>query len=121
MKFIVDENIGASIIKFLRDKGFDVKSVSEVYPTRDDAFIIKAAHEENRVIVTNDKDFGYLAFKTKPLPPAIILFRFAEEIPSEKTRALSSILDLPNEKILDHFIVASENKIRIRPLPNTIS
>jgi predicted nuclease of predicted toxin-antitoxin system len=90
--------------------------VSKLYPSRDDASIIKTAYKEERIIVTNDKDFGYLIFKAQFPPPSIILFRFKEEIQSEKINAIKTILNLPAEKILNHFVVASENKIRIRPL-----
>ena len=114
MKFLIDENIGISLVKYLREQGFDVKYVSELFPSRDDAFILKTSSEEERVIITNDKDFGYLTFNTKFPPPSVILFRFKEEIPSEKINAMKAIMNLPEEKIFNHFIVVSENKIRIR-------
>ena len=120
MKFLVDENVEFSIIKYLRDKGFDAKSVSELLPSRDDAHLIKTAYNEKRILVTNDKDFGYLIFKMELPPPATILFRFSSEIPAEKIKALDTILRMPEDKIVNHFVVASENKIRIRSL-NKIS
>ncbi len=115
MKFLIDENIGVSLTEFLRNKGYDVKSASELFPSRDDVTIIKIAHKEERIIITNDKDFGYLIFKAQLPPPSIILFRFKEEKPAEKINAIKEIINLPAEKIENHFIVASENKIRIRP------
>lgn len=36
MKFLADENVGYSIVNCLRNKGYDVKSVSELFPSRDD-------------------------------------------------------------------------------------
>lgn len=116
MKFLVDENVENSILKYLRDKGFDVKSVSEFLPSRDDIFLIKTAYNEKRILITNDKDFGYLIFKTELPSPGTILFRFNNENPTEKIKALETILSIPEDKIVNHFIVASENKIRIRPL-----
>ena len=119
MKFLVDENVGFSIINFLRENGFDTKSVSELYPSRDDIFIFNEAQRENRIIVTNDKDFGYLVFKTEPPPISVILLRFEDESIPGKLNAIKEILKLPKEKLLEHFIVLSENKIRIRSLkPN---
>jgi predicted nuclease of predicted toxin-antitoxin system len=116
MKFLIDENIGVSLTEFLRNKGYDVKSVSEFFPSRDDTSLINIAHQENRIIVTNDKDFSYLTFKAKLPPPSVILFRFKQEIPTEKINAISAILNFPQNKILNHFIVVSENKIRLRPI-----
>jgi predicted nuclease of predicted toxin-antitoxin system len=43
MKFLVDENVGRSIVEYLSNRGFDTKSVSELYPSRDDASIIEVA------------------------------------------------------------------------------
>lgn len=77
---------------------------------------MKNAYQEKRVIITNDKDFGYLIFKSNLTALAIILFRFNDESPMLKIEAIKAILNLPEEKVLNHFIVASEHKIRIRPL-----
>jgi len=41
IKFLVDENAGYTIIKYLRGQGFDTKSVSELFPSRNDIFIMK--------------------------------------------------------------------------------
>jgi predicted nuclease of predicted toxin-antitoxin system len=116
MKFLVDENVGFTITNYLLEQGFDVKSVSELFPSRDDIFIIKTAYNEGRIIITNDKDFGYLIFKMQLPPPAIILFRIKDESPDEKINAIKNVLLLPEEKIQNHFIVIDEKKIRIRPL-----
>ncbi|MEW6506995.1 MAG: DUF5615 family PIN-like protein [Bacteroidota bacterium] len=118
IKFLVDENAGFSIIDHLRKQGYDTKSVRELFPARDDIFIMGKAYQEGRAIITNDKDFGYLIFKSNMPAASIILLRFSDETPDLKINAINTILTLPQEKILNHFIVASENKIRIRPLVN---
>jgi len=116
IKFLIDENVGYSVIEYLREKGFDTKSVRELFPSRDDIFIIEKAYKEKRIIITNDKDFGSLIFRSNQPAPAIILLRFKDESPGLKIKAIKTILTLSEEKVLNHFIVASEGKIRIRPL-----
>ena len=74
------------------------------------------AFEEKRIIIINDKDFDYLIFKSNLPALAIILLRFKDESPKLKINDIKTILNLPQEKLLNHFIVASEDKIRIRPL-----
>ncbi len=118
MKFLVDENIGYSVVKYLRSQGYDTKSVTELYPSRDDTFLFNLGYQDDRIIVTSDKDFGYLVFRTELPPPAVILLRIRDESPALKINVIKAILDFPKEKILNHFIVASEDKIRIRPLVN---
>jgi len=119
MKFLINENVGFSILDMLQKEGHDVKSVSQFYPSFEDKVILEKATQEDRIIITNDKDFGYLIFKYKLPAVSIILFRFEEEDITLKKNALKTILTLPQEKIANHFIVASENKIRIRPLTLT--
>jgi predicted nuclease of predicted toxin-antitoxin system len=116
IKFLVDENVGKTVIEFLRSKGFDVKSASEFFPSRDDIFLMEKAYEERRIIITNDKDFGYLFFKSNLPALSIILLRFTDESPELKTKAIEALLNLPKDKLLHHLIVVSDDKIRIRPL-----
>lgn len=116
IKFLIDENVGYTVIEYLRKQGFDTKSVRELFPSRDDIFIMENAYQEKRIIITNDKDFGYLIFKSKVPALAIILLRFNNESPTLKINAVKTILNLPEEKLVNHFIVASEDKIRIRSL-----
>lgn len=41
--------------------GFDTVSVMEIIRGAEDIEVIQKAKEENRIIITNDKDFGWLA------------------------------------------------------------
>ena len=116
LKFLVDENVGNSIVLYLREQGLDTISVTELFPSRDDNFIMEKAYQEKRILVTNDKDFGYLFFKSDLPAYAIILFRFRDESPALKIKAIEAVLKLPRDKVLNHYIVVSENKIRIRTL-----
>lgn len=76
MKFLIDENVGFSAIDMLQKDGHDVKSISQFHPFFEDKVILEKAAQEERVIITNDKDFGYLIFKSKLPAVSIILFRF---------------------------------------------
>lgn len=117
MKFLIDENIGNSIVRYLKNKGHNVIVASKKgFRSREDAFLLDHAFREGRVIVTNDKDFGFLIYRQKLPTRGVILFRFVQELPSLKIKTLDLILSLKPEQILDHFVVASEGKIRIRPL-----
>jgi predicted nuclease of predicted toxin-antitoxin system len=46
--------------------GFDAISVIEIMRGAEDIEVIQKAREENRIIITNDKDFGWLATIYKP-------------------------------------------------------
>lgn len=62
MKFLADENIGRSIVNYLRAAGHGVTWIKETAPGMADADILKLALKERQVIVTYDQDFGELVF-----------------------------------------------------------
>jgi predicted nuclease of predicted toxin-antitoxin system len=64
MKFIVDESAGMAIAQYLRGIGHDVVAVAETIPQADDQTILIKAASESRVLITNDKDFGELVFRS---------------------------------------------------------
>ncbi|MDI6821538.1 MAG: DUF5615 family PIN-like protein [Actinomycetota bacterium] len=117
MKFLIDENIGQSVVHYLAEKGHNIiVATTKELASREDSFLLDYAFRTNRVIITNDKDFGFLIYRQRLPVRGIILFRFVQESPSLKIAALETILSKKPTQILDHFIVASEGKIRIRPL-----
>jgi len=117
VKFLIDENVGQSVIKYLKSKGYDIiVATSGEFKGREDRFLLEYAFREDRVIITNDKDFGYLVYRQNLPTRGIILFRFIQELPSLKIAALETILSRGASKILNHFIVANEDKIRNRPI-----
>lgn len=56
MKFLVDESTGQSVVNELRRLGHDVISIQEIFPSLDDPPILDIAGNENRILITNDKD-----------------------------------------------------------------
>jgi|SRR6266481_4468728 predicted nuclease of predicted toxin-antitoxin system len=119
MRLLANENIAATVIQELRQRGNDVLSVKESMRSEQDDTILGRAQVENRVVITHDKDFGELAFRSKlPASCGVILFRLAGCDPETDNQrildALASRTDWPG-----HFSVVTDDKIRMRPLPVT--
>jgi predicted nuclease of predicted toxin-antitoxin system len=114
VKFLVDESVGIAVSQKLKQMNFDAVSVIQFMKGAGDEEIMRKAIEENRVIITNDKDFGWLASFYKPL--GIILLRLKDERAENKVRMVSYIIKKYREVILGSILVASEKKIRIRRL-----
>jgi len=62
MKFLVDRCAGATLAKWLRTQGHDVKEGWGAGPDAGDEELLAAAFAEGRVLITVDKDFGTLVF-----------------------------------------------------------
>jgi len=118
MKFLVDESAGLGIVRHLKSLGHDVGSVQEDRPGIEDSEVCAWANEEGRVIITNDKDFGKLAFQGKLPSTGVILLRLQDERAANKVRVISNILAGYEGRLLGHFVVASETEMRIRSLPH---
>lgn len=121
MKFLVDESAGLSIVRHLESFGHDVASVQEDRPGIEDSEVCVWANREGRVIITNDKDFGRLVFLGRLTSRGVILLRLQDERAANKVRVVSNILAGYEERLADHFLVASESEVRIRPLPRNSS
>ena len=75
MKFLLDVCAASrSMDTMLRELGHDVRSASEVAPSATDEALLTLALEEQRVIITLDKDFGELVFLRGMSHPSIIRF-----------------------------------------------
>ena len=117
MRFLVDESAGQSTASYLRTLGHDVASVQEKNPGMEDAEVCEWANREDRTIVTNDKGFGELIFRERNPNRGVVLLRLQDERAANRIRVISRLLASYEERIRDHFVVASETRARIRPLP----
>ena len=113
MKFLVDECTGPAVAQWLKEQGHDIFSVYEEARGIDDDSIVMQAFSENRILITNDKDFGEKIFRDKKPHKGIILLRLNDERKASKIVAIQQLLENYSEELRDNFIVVAENKIRI--------
>ncbi|MEZ4712074.1 MAG: DUF5615 family PIN-like protein [Caldilineaceae bacterium] len=116
MRFLADECVDTQLVKFLRTQGHDVLYVMEAMRGETDDTILAKAYAEERIILTEDKDFGELVFRLRKPAVCIILLRFnpGEEI--LKIQRFIQLFSEPFEVFTGTFIVVDANKTRIRPL-----
>jgi len=116
MRLIANENISATVIRSLRERGHDVVSTKESMRGADDSTILARAQAEHRIVVTHDKDFGELAFRERlPADSGVVLFRLSGANPDSDNRRVLEVL----ESRMDwggNFAVVTDDRIRIRPL-----
>ena len=59
LRFLADESCDFAVVRALRAEGYDVLAVSEVMQRSDDRELIQQAYREKRILLTEDKDFGW--------------------------------------------------------------
>jgi predicted nuclease of predicted toxin-antitoxin system len=62
MRFLADECCDFAAVRTFRAHGHDVLAVSESQHRSVDVDVIGLALTENRILLTEDKDFGWLVF-----------------------------------------------------------
>ena len=116
MRLLANENIPFAAIQSLRENGYNVLWIRESAPGSADEDVLALASEEERVLLTFDKDFGELAFRSGlPAKCGIVLFRIpmasAKYLARFIVNVMTSRSDWP-----DHFSVVEIDRIRMKPL-----
>ncbi|MCS4541206.1 MAG: DUF5615 family PIN-like protein, partial [Euryarchaeota archaeon] len=70
--------------------------------------------KENRIIITNDKDFGRFALIHKP--PGVILLRLSDERAQTKIAIMKELIEKYADRFYRNILIVSERKIRIKPI-----
>jgi predicted nuclease of predicted toxin-antitoxin system len=119
MRFLVDASTGRAVVDFLRAEGHDVLAVVEWQPNADDAAILERAHGEDRVVVTNDKDFGDLAFRGGRAHRGVLLLRLNDESAANRVRVVARVVGGWGSVLPGSFVVATDDGVRVRPRQET--
>lgn len=112
LRFLADESCDFNVVRVLRAEGFDVLAVGEYMQRSADSELIEQAHRENRILLTEDKDFGWLVFASHSVSAGVILIRFPGN--ARKTLA-QSVLQLVREHasdLSDAFVVIQPGQVR---------
>jgi predicted nuclease of predicted toxin-antitoxin system len=120
MRILADENMPRSLVGLLRERGHDVLSVREDLQGQSDRAVLLRANAEERLIVTQDKDFGELAFSHgMSAKCGVVLFRLGDldrdETVARMLRVIESRSDWEGS-----LAVVTVNRIRIRRLSSGI-
>ena len=99
MRFLIDESVGGDIIEFLREEGHDVTFIAERIPGASDGEVVSRATSENRILITNDKDFGNIAFSNGLAYRGVLLLRLRDETAANQVRVLSAALDQHGDRL----------------------
>jgi len=78
----------------------------------DDSEIVKIAFDDNRILITNDKDFGEQVYRERKPHHGIILLRLDDERAKSKIEVLKRLLHSHADRLPDHFVVVTEQSVR---------
>jgi predicted nuclease of predicted toxin-antitoxin system len=93
-------------------------SAKESMRSEADGAILARAQAEERIVLTHDKDFGELAFRSQlPASCGVVLCRLTGSDPDTDNRRILQALESRTDWA-GHFSVVTDDRIRMRPLPS---
>lgn len=113
LKFILDVGVGNKTLGYLRSHGFDVISIIDLDPSMPDADILSIAEKQERMVITMDKDFGELVYRSGQVHKGVLLLRLEDANGDEKAKIVHQILEGFSDQIEGKFCVFQNGRLRI--------
>lgn len=119
MRFLADMGVSESVVKWLRETGHDAVHLRDENLQRmPDNEIFKKAHNENRIVLTFDLDFGEILALSDGKNVSVILFRLHNTGPNHVISRMKRVLEDASEALTEGaIVVVEEGRHRIRRLP----
>lgn len=110
MRFLADESCDFAVVRALREAGHDVVAVAETSVGATDEMVLQLAVREERVLLTEDKDFGQLVYAAARSAAGVVFMRY----PASRRVVLVST---QQERLIGCFAVVQPGRVRISANP----
>jgi predicted nuclease of predicted toxin-antitoxin system len=116
VRLVADECCDALLVADLRTDGHDVVYIKEIAAGADDHTVLQLAAAQQRLLLTEDKDFGELVVRLGLPAYGIILLRMDPSDSAAKLARLREVVQTDSHRLAGFFVVVDEGKARFRPL-----
>jgi predicted nuclease of predicted toxin-antitoxin system len=113
MRFLVDECTGPRVADWLTNQGRDVFSAFHQSRGASDEELLNRANAEDRILITNDRDFGELIFRESRPHRGVVFLRLHDERAANKIRVVEQLLANHSDRLPGQFVVVTESQLRI--------
>jgi predicted nuclease of predicted toxin-antitoxin system len=116
IRFLADESCDFIIVKTLRSADYDVLSVAESFPSASDQQVLQHAVKEDRILLTEDKDFGEWVFAHGEKVAGVILIRYPGNARAQLGEEIRLLVDAHGFKLMQSFVVLEPGRARLRTI-----
>lgn len=117
MRLLADESCDFQIVRALPAAGHDVLAVGEISPRAEDRDIVDLAVRQNRLLLTEDKDFGRFVFADRRAPEGLSSFASQRGLAEKRPATIVSLVEAQAAKLNGCFTVVQPGRVRIRARP----
>jgi len=116
MRLLADECLHSDIVRDLRADGHDVVYAAESLRQSSDVDLAGLALRDGRILITEDKGFGEIAFQRLQAVPGIVLLRISARHRALKSPNLTKVIEQYGPTLHDNLTVVEEAAVRQRSL-----
>jgi predicted nuclease of predicted toxin-antitoxin system len=117
VRFLADESCDFAVVIALRNAGHDVAAVVEVSSGAEDEHVLALARAEQRVLLTEDKDFGLLTYAGGQESAGVVLIRFPVGARSSLGQSIVDVVTELRDRLGQAFVVVEPGRARVSKPP----
>jgi predicted nuclease of predicted toxin-antitoxin system len=119
VNFLADESCDFRIVRVLRKAGHDVIAICEFARRMEDSGVIDLTVSGDRVLITEDKDFGQLVYAHGHASRGVILIRYPALFRERLFRDVVKLVHEREERLRESFVVIEPGRTRVTRLPRS--
>lgn len=116
MQFLADENVSRHVVERLRVDGLDVVSIGTTKSGASDKDILSTADGENRILITEDRDFGEVVVRQRLRVCGMILLELDRLSNFAEAELVAATISTHANKLAGNLLVIEPGRVRFRPL-----
>ncbi len=117
MRFLADESCDFAVVRALRSSGHDVASVAESGPQTEDPDVIAWSVREDRILLTEDKDFGQLVYAGSHGSNGVLLLRYPANARGALAADVLAAVAQLGARLQGAFAVLEPGRVRLGRTP----
>ena len=117
MRFVADESCPGPVVRELIEVGHDVVVIAQVSQGATDEEVLDRALKDNRVLITEDRDFGELVYAQRRSSAGVILLRFHNSVRRTKAATVVQAVSEMGPRLQGAFTVVEPGRVRISTRP----
>ena len=116
MRFLADESCDFTVVRALRAAGHEVLAVAELAPAAGDPDVLRLALGGERILLTEDKDFGEFVFARGHRAHGVLFLRYPRSLRGVVVNDVVRLVADQGEQLLGCFVVVRPGRVRITRL-----
>ena len=118
MRFLADESWNFPVVRALRPAKHEEIAITEVAPRAEDDEVRERAVSDERILITEDKDFGQLVYASMRRTGGIIFIRFPARARLQLAESVVVLVRQRGQRLIGNFTVIQPGRVRTGRNPN---